>query len=339
MSKEQDSGFFKMFLIVLGALVVFTIVIMALANKISGSSDEARTADPQLQRIIARHLAPIGSVRIAKKSDAGAAGAPVASAPKSGAEVFQGTCFACHGTGAAGAPKVGDKAAWAARAQKGLDTLLEHATKGFNAMPPKGGNAALSAAELKAAIEHMLKKTGVVVGGARQSAPAPGTPAAASVPSTPAPAPASGTPAAASVPSTPAPAPAPGTPAAASVPSTPAPAPASGTPAVASAPSTPAPVSEKAANVAPAAGAVVGDAAQGGVVYKKACFICHDTGAAGAPKRGDKAAWAPRIAKGVVTLKQHALHGFNAMPPKGGNPALSDQDIANAIAYILEAVK
>ncbi len=285
MSKEQDSGFFKMFLIVLGALVVFTIVIMALANKISGSSDEARTADPQLQRIIARHLAPIGSVRIAKKSDAGAAGAPVASAPKSGAEVFQGTCFACHGTGAAGAPKVGDKAAWAARAQKGLDTLLEHATKGFNAMPPKGGNAALSAAELKAAIEHMLKKTGVVVGGARQSAPAPGTPAAAS------------------------------------------------------APSTPAPVSEKAANVAPAAGAVVGDAAQGGVVYKKACFICHDTGAAGAPKRGDKAAWAPRIAKGVVTLKQHALHGFNAMPPKGGNPALSDQDIANAIAYILEAVK
>ncbi len=303
MSKEQDSGFFKMFLIVLGALVVFTIVIMALANKISGSSDEARTADPQLQRIIARHLAPIGSVRIAKKSDAGAAGAPVASAPKSGAEVFQGTCFACHGTGAAGAPKVGDKAAWAPRAQKGLDTLLEHATKGFNAMPPKGGNAALSAAELKAAIEHMLKKTGVVVGGARQSAPAPGTPAAASVPSTPAPAPASGT------------------------------------PAVASAPSTPAPVSEKAANVAPAAGAVVGDAAQGGAVYKKACFICHDTGAAGAPKRGDKAAWAPRIAKGVVTLKQHALHGFNAMPPKGGNPALSDQDIANAIAYILEAVK
>jgi len=302
-SKEQDSGFFKMFLIVLGALVVFTIVIMALANKISGSSDEARTADPQLQRIIARHLAPIGSVRIAKKSDAGAAGAPVASAPKSGAEVFQGTCFACHGTGAAGAPKVGDKAAWAPRAQKGLDTLLEHATKGFNAMPPKGGNAALSAAELKAAIEHMLKKTGVVVGGARQSAPAPGTPAAASVPSTPAPAPASGT------------------------------------PAVASAPSTPAPVSEKAANVAPAAGAVVGDAAQGGAVYKKACFICHDTGAAGAPKRGDKAAWAPRIAKGVVTLKQHALHGFNAMPPKGGNPALSDQDIANAIAYILEAVK
>lgn len=303
MSKEQDSGFFKMFLIVLGALVVFTIVIMALANKISGSSDEARTADPQLQRIIARHLAPIGSVRIAKKSDAGAAGAPVASAPKSGAEVFQGTCFACHGTGAAGAPKVGDKAAWAPRAQKGLDTLLEHATKGFNAMPPKGGNAALSAAELKAAIEHMLKKTGVVVGGARQSAPAPGTPAAASVPSTPAPAPASGT------------------------------------PAVASAPSTPAPVSEKAANVAPAAGAVVGDAAQGGAVYKKVCFICHDTGAAGAPKRGDKAAWAPRIAKGVVTLKQHALHGFNAMPPKGGNPALSDQDIANAIAYILEAVK
>ncbi|HQO29833.1 MAG TPA: c-type cytochrome, partial [Accumulibacter sp.] len=65
-------------------------------------------------------------------------------------------CNACHGTGAAGAPKAGDKAAWAPRIAAGMPALLESATKGKNAMPPKGGAADLSDAELKAAVEHLV---------------------------------------------------------------------------------------------------------------------------------------------------------------------------------------
>ena len=268
-SKEQDASFFKMFAVVLGALVVFTTVIVFVANKITGSMETSRGSDPQLKAIIAKRIAPIGSVAIAEAP----ASSPAPTKAMSGADIVKATCFVCHGTGAAGAPKIGDKAAWEPRAAKGIDTLLQHAVSGFNAMPPKGGNAALSKAELKAAIEQMLADTGVSTG----SAAAP----------------------------------------------------------VAAASTSKAAVAEAPAAEAPAAATEA--VAQGEAVYKKVCFICHDTGAAGAPKRGDKVAWAPRIAKGDATLMEHALKGFNAMPAKGGNPTLSDDDIAHAIVYIIHA--
>lgn len=75
--------------------------------------------------------------------------------PRDGKTVYTTICAACHGTGAAGAPKAGDKAAWAPRMAQGMATLLKSATNGKNAMPPKGGAADLSDAELKAAVEYL----------------------------------------------------------------------------------------------------------------------------------------------------------------------------------------
>lgn len=77
---------------------------------------------------------------------------------KSGEEVYQAACTACHGAGIAGAPKTGDKAAWATRVTKGVATLYEHAIKGFNAMPAKGGQTALSDDEVKAGVDYQLAK-------------------------------------------------------------------------------------------------------------------------------------------------------------------------------------
>ena len=74
--------------------------------------------------------------------------------------------------------------------------------------------------------------------------------------------------------------------------------------------------------------------ATGETIYKQSCFACHDTGAAGAPKRGDKAAWAPRLAQGPDVLYQAALKGMNAMPPRGGSGA-SDAEIQAAVDYIV----
>jgi cytochrome c5 len=71
-------------------------------------------------------------------------------------------------------------------------------------------------------------------------------------------------------------------------------------------------------------------------VYTSACFVCHETGAADAPRRGDKAAWQPRLAQGMETLVSHVRNGFNAMPPRAGNPALSDVDIIAAVTYLVE---
>jgi cytochrome c5 len=61
----------------------------------------------------------------------------------------------CHAAGLAGAPKTGDAGAWKPRLAKGKDTMYEHALKGFNAMPAKGGNASLSDAQVKAAVDYL----------------------------------------------------------------------------------------------------------------------------------------------------------------------------------------
>ena len=69
-------------------------------------------------------------------------------------------------------------------------------------------------------------------------------------------------------------------------------------------------------------------------VVKSVCATCHQAGVAGAPKMGDKAAWAPRIKQGMQALVQSALKGKGAMPPKGGNPSLADDDVARAVAFM-----
>ena len=93
------------------------------------------------------------------------------------------------------------------------------------------------------------------------------------------------------------------------------------------------------ASAAPAAGA---DNAAGKKLYEAVCTACHGAGIAGAPKFGDKTAWAPRIAEGLDTLYQHAINGYQGkngvMPPKGGSGA-PDDDVKAAVRYITDASK
>ncbi|MEK8052939.1 c-type cytochrome [Ideonella sp. DXS22W] len=74
-------------------------------------------------------------------------------------------------------------------------------------------------------------------------------------------------------------------------------------------------------------------------VYKKACAMCHDVGLANAPKFGDKAAWAPRLASGRDALVTSAIKGKGVMPPKGGSTALSDDEVKAAVDAMLASVK
>ena len=89
----------------------------------------------------------------------------------------------------------------------------------------------------------------------------------------------------------------------------------------------------------PVAGATGAKAAGGEGTYKTACSACHSAGIAGAPKSGDKAAWAPRIAQGKETLYKHAVAGFQGkggvMPAKGGNASLSDAEVKAAVDYMI----
>lgn len=77
----------------------------------------------------------------------------------------------------------------------------------------------------------------------------------------------------------------------------------------------------------------------GATVYASICGACHGTGVNNAPKAGDKAAWGPRIAQGKETLYKSALAGKNAMPARGGNPALPDVEVKAAVDHLLSLVK
>ncbi|BAL22696.1 cytochrome c, class I [Azoarcus sp. KH32C] len=80
-------------------------------------------------------------------------------------------------------------------------------------------------------------------------------------------------------------------------------------------------------------------AGDGRLVYTQICRACHDTGVAGAPVLGDKTAWSPRIQGGVDTLLQSALRGKGGMPPKGGNAGLTDEQIRDAVEYMVAQVR
>lgn len=75
----------------------------------------------------------------------------------------------------------------------------------------------------------------------------------------------------------------------------------------------------------------------GETVYSRFCVMCHKTGMNGAPKYGNKQAWAPRIAQGKQTLYHAAIHGLRGMPPKGGISGLYDQEVKDAVNYMVQA--
>ena len=87
-----------------------------------------------------------------------------------------------------------------------------------------------------------------------------------------------------------------------------------------------------------------GGTTDGKEIYDHLCTSCHTGGIAGAPKLGDKAKWAPRLAEGIDTLVKHAIEGYhgpdgNFMPPKGGNPALTDEQVTAAVHWIADQAK
>ncbi|MCC5881038.1 MAG: cytochrome c5 family protein [Halomonas sp.] len=91
-------------------------------------------------------------------------------------------------------------------------------------------------------------------------------------------------------------------------------------------------------SVALALSAVAQAEPDGEAIYNQACMACHMTGAAGAPIKGDEAAWTERLEQGMDTLYAHSIDGFGAMPPKGGHMSLSDEEVKAAVDFMLEPV-
>lgn len=157
---KHDQHFYDTFLLVLGILVAFAVAMYWLAGSIASATPGAyEKGSATEEQLIDQRLAPIGDVQISGNASTQMAAAPAgnaAGAPKTGKEIWEGTCSACHQTGLLGAPKIGDKAAWVPRVAKGMDVLKQHALHGFNQMPAHGGNSALTDAEVVSALEYMV---------------------------------------------------------------------------------------------------------------------------------------------------------------------------------------
>lgn len=162
---SDDRKFTDTLALVLGLLVVSIFVIFFLARAIIADKRNAfLMEDPIYQEELAKRIAPVARVAIAGQSDGTVAGESKpepAAATRSGEDIYNSSCVACHGIGIAGAPKVGDPEAWAPRIKQGLPTLYDHAINGYQGdsgmMPPKGGAMSLSDDDVKAAVDYMAR--------------------------------------------------------------------------------------------------------------------------------------------------------------------------------------
>jgi cytochrome c5 len=168
---KQDTHFFNVFSMVIGLLVAVAIALFALARIVaSQTQDKEVLEDASYVKNVEQRVAPFAQEAVAGqdnaaleiKPDAGSAQPAAGSAemPKTGEALFQQTCSACHGAGIAGAPKAGDKAAWAPRMAKGTSTLYDHALHGFQGsagvMPAKGGRTDAPDDLVKQAVDYMV---------------------------------------------------------------------------------------------------------------------------------------------------------------------------------------
>ena len=168
---------------------------------------------------------------------------------RSGKEVFDAVCAACHRTGKDGAPKVGDKQAWEKRASQGLTSLTEQAIKGVRQMPAHGGSPNVSDLEIARATAYMVNQSG-------------------------------------------------------------------------------------GRWVEPVSAKDLAKARTGEEIVQAQCFKCHEKGTGGAPRSGDRAAWAPRIKDGLDTTVRSAIKGHGGMPARGGMADLTDAEVRSAIVYM-----
>jgi cytochrome c5 len=265
---------------IVASFLVPIIAIVLLVQYVANNNKVGEGSDGQKDAAIAARIKPVADEGFTLRD---------ANAPRqllSGAEVYKSTCAACHDSGAAGAPKLGDAGGWSARIAQGYDKVVANAIKGLRAMPAKGGNPDLDDVEVARAVVFLANQSGAKFKEPEVKA----APAAA--------------------------------------------------PAASAAPAAPAAAATPTATVAPTPAKLSADA--GKKTYDAACQACHTPGIAGAPKLGDKAAWAPRVKQGAPALYAHAIKGFQGktgmMPAKGGSSA-SDEEVKAAVDYMVTAAK
>ena len=164
MSDTQSETFSPHNITVLGGLLLLAVFI---GEVLIGPHHEGEMTVEAVDTMedIAMRIRPVVTLEDVRSPKAASAGGGTMVASSSGAsasmspeQMYQAACLACHTTGAAGAPKIGDAAVWAERAQQGIDTLVTHAVNGIGAMPPRGGSQ-LDDDQIRAVVEYILENS------------------------------------------------------------------------------------------------------------------------------------------------------------------------------------
>ena len=134
------------------AVKLVGLLLISVAMSAYGVSDKQRTA-------IEERIQPAGSSCMEDDNSCGAAVATAGGGAKSPEDIYNTNCMACHATGAAGAPKMGDAAAWSGRIGKGMDALYANAINGINGMPAKGLCMSCSEDDVKAVVDYIVEKS------------------------------------------------------------------------------------------------------------------------------------------------------------------------------------
>jgi cytochrome c5 len=166
MTKKNHAMNVSIILVISVVLMLFMFVLVAHHRGIPDRVRLDRGALLGTGSSVAERIKPVAQVSVASAETPREPVKNAAAAPPprlGGQQVYQATCVACHEAGIAGAPKLGDKSQWAKHIAKGLDTLYASAVNGVQgsaaAMPPKGGNPALSSAEVRAAVDYMVARS------------------------------------------------------------------------------------------------------------------------------------------------------------------------------------
>ncbi len=149
-------------------MITKTVITSALAVVLTASTMISLTANADEKEIIER-VKPVGQLVVlsgteeVKPADTATGTESADAAPETtanaGKSIYDTACFACHTTGATGAPILGNKEAWASRVSKSKDTLYFNAINGINSMPAKGGAASLSDDDVKAVVDYMVEQS------------------------------------------------------------------------------------------------------------------------------------------------------------------------------------
>ncbi len=161
-TESSDTQFFNSFSVVLGILIVFAIILFAVARSIGAETQLVHEmADPMELKAVDANIAPFAHEAVAGQDNSALAAipaqtaAPVADVPTTGEAAFTKVCSSCHSAGINGAPKIGDHAAWGPRIAQGKETLYKHALEGKGNMPARGGTT-WPDATIRSAVDYMV---------------------------------------------------------------------------------------------------------------------------------------------------------------------------------------